>query len=231
MRPLETFRPGQRVHVVTEARTYATLNADGRVARVRTDGGAWVALDQRSKVEAVHPFEADDDRGTHVMTYPDLCTMPTGTGAERRAAERFEERPAVTPATFGRDHWSTFAYLEHAIVDRGGDPERCRMRCNAARHPALADRGMELAFRGMPFPATRLKGGDLVPDHDDWDCALDLEKAGLLENVGTGANPIFQMTGAGWAVATLLRQWKATGGTFDTFNPAIEARPAAEVSP
>jgi hypothetical protein len=47
--------------------------AAGTVVRVRRgDDGAWVALDVRRE-EAMHPFPADDERGSHVLVYPEGC--------------------------------------------------------------------------------------------------------------------------------------------------------------
>jgi hypothetical protein len=50
------------------------INAVGHVERLRMgDGGAWIALDQRQGDSAVHPFPADDRRGTHVLAFPEDC--------------------------------------------------------------------------------------------------------------------------------------------------------------
>lgn len=46
----------------------------GVVVRLRmADQGAWVALDVRHEDEDLHPFEADDSRGRHVLTFPEWC--------------------------------------------------------------------------------------------------------------------------------------------------------------
>jgi len=67
---------------------------------------------------------------------------------------------------------------------------------------------------------TRYKGGELK-DHDDWDCVDDLELVGLLENAGTGLNPVFKLTALGRMVAAQLRQHKMDKGTWQTFAPRI----------
>lgn len=64
------------------------------------------------------------------------------------------------------------------------------------------------------------KDGELA-DHDDWDCVDDMELVGLLENIGTGTNPVFKLTALGRLVATQLRQHKMDKGTFRTFVPRI----------
>ncbi len=119
---------------------------------------------------------------------------------------------------FGKDHWSTFAYIETCCVDNGGRVDLRRMRCNPERHPGLAGlsvMGMNRAWE--PRWGTRLKEG-IVADHDDHDCADDLEAAGLLENIGSGINPAFRLTAEGFQAAGLLRQHKAAGGSFSTFT-------------
>jgi len=118
----------------------------------------------------------------------------------------------VTIALFGKDHWSTFAYIETLCVDGNGTPSRDRMRCHANRHPFLVGR----AGDGSAYP-TRLKGGATLTTHDDWDCAADFEVFGLIENVGSSVNPMFRLTKKGYGVAAQLRKHKAEGGNFSNF--------------
>jgi hypothetical protein len=119
----------------------------------------------------------------------------------------------ISIAHFGRDHWSTFAYVETRIVDHDGVLERCHLRCIHQRHPFFAHRGGDAS----QYP-TRLKGERMQADHDDWDCIDDLEAAGLLENVGTGINPVFRLTVYGEEVAGRLRAHKGRGGQFADFE-------------
>lgn len=198
------------------------LNADGTVGRVRSDGSAFVVLDERSKVEGAHPFPADDERrAKHVLALPVDCELARGNAEEKRIADRDAERPVPGPATFGRDHWSTFAYIETLVVDKSGKPDIRRMRCDPKRHPLMAHQG---SMFGAPSP-TRLKDGVLLPDHDDWDCVDELEAAGLIEVGGTGMYPVFALTELGRGLAALLRAHKAAGGNFGDFSPPT--RPAA----
>lgn len=134
--------------------------------------------------------------------------------AALRAAEAAKSAPAtrITIDRFGKDHWSTFGYIEVRCVDHGGSPNRQHMRCCSVRHPGLAH------LRNVA-PPTRLKDGTEQQHHDDWDCADDLEAAGLIVVGGTGMFPIFKMTEEGTRVAGLLRAHKATGGSFGTFDP------------
>lgn len=213
---MDSFSTGQRV-VVARDNNGIALNAPGTVKRIRSDGVAWVALDRRSRVEKVHPFPADDDRGTHVLAYPEDCEPATKSHRERRAAKADAVRTAaiaaVDMAAFGKDHWSTFAYVETLCVDGNGTPDNRRMRCIDARHP-LYGHGHDASA----YP-TRLKDNKTIAGHDDWDCVLDLINVGLLEAVGSEMNPRFAMTPRGFVVAGLLRRWKASGGNFASFAP------------
>lgn len=119
---------------------------------------------------------------------------------------------AIPIEDFGRDHWSTFAYIETCVVDCGGRVAKERMRCIHKRHLFFAHRGGDASA----YP-TRLRGGRKRNEHDDWDCLDDIEVAGLIENIGTGLNPIFLLTDFGREVAGKLRGHKGQGGTFDEF--------------
>jgi len=200
------------------------LNATGTVKRVKSCGDqAFVALDERSKAPNVHPFHENDEggRGTYVEVHADDCELEKDTGATRRKSERAARCPVPTPETWGQDHWSTFAYIETRVVDHGGDVEIQRMRCNPKRHPWLAHAG---SMFGDPKP-TRLAKGELLPDHDDWDCAEDMCRAypgchALLVSVGCATHPRFQLTETGYEIGSQLRRHKAQGGSFSTFVPA-----------
>lgn len=116
------------------------------------------------------------------------------------------EENMISPERFGRDHWSTLAYLETRAVDAGGEIDRRRMRCDRSRHPHLV--GPYTPEFSESYP-TRLANGEVQHDHDDWDCFDDLEAAGYLENVGTGAQPRVKLTALGHAKAAELRTARA----------------------
>lgn len=118
---------------------------------------------------------------------------------------------------WGRDHYSTLGYIECRCVDNKGIPDRSHMRCNPARHPGLG------GAHWKPEYATRLKGHTTETPkqhrgHDDWDCAYDIEAAGLIEDIGTGVHPIWKLTDVGLNACAALRAHKAAGGSFSTFN-------------
>lgn len=118
---------------------------------------------------------------------------------------------AVDIAKFGRDHWSTFAYVEACAVDNEGRINPRRMRCDEERHPQFSH------IRCVTSP-TRLRGDETLSGHDDWDCIDDCEVAGLLINVGTGLDLVYQLTPLGQKVASDLRIHKQNRGTFGTFE-------------
>lgn len=116
---------------------------------------------------------------------------------------------------FGKDHWSVFAYSECCCVDSNHRLDNRRLRVNEAKRPI---RSNGLGWDGKY--GTRVKQGG-IPDssHDDIDCLDDLEKAGLIEQIGTLINPAVRLTKKGMRIAAKLRQHKATGGQFATFAP------------
>ena len=126
---------------------------------------------------------------------------------------------AIPVELFGKEHWSTFAYIETRCVDYDGVPNNNHMRTDPDLHPGLVGAKIAPLMTANPtkFP-TRLNDGTEVYDHDDWSCAEDLEAAGLLKWKGTGMNPVFVLTDKGKAVAARLRAHRSDGGVFHTFK-------------
>ena len=115
---------------------------------------------------------------------------------------------------FGKDHWSTLAYVETCCVDNEGRLDIRRLRINETKRPIRSN-----GFGWDPKYATRIKDGSIPdPSHDDWDCLEDLEGIGLLELIGTMINPVFRLTQKGLKVASKLRAHKANGEQFATFE-------------
>ncbi len=97
----------------------------------------------------------------------------------------------VPAESFGRDHASLLLYLETRVVDHEGRVDVQHLR---KRGPA------------------RLRGGmETESDHSDRECLEDLEAAGLVENNGTGLQPIVKLTDRGWIAAHRLRRMRADG--------------------
>lgn len=148
----------------------------------------------------------------------------------------------IEMASWGKDHWSTFAYVETVVVECAGfqvgaDPRmkanRRNFRVMHAQFPRpRRARQNNVAFNGMamrPEHATRLADGTAVENHDDWCCLQDMCAAGLFtaspEDVEPGA--VLHLSKEGAALAASLREHKAAGGTFSTFRPcAREAQVA-----
>ncbi len=121
---------------------------------------------------------------------------------------------------WGKDHWSTFAYVETRCVDYRGNLDKDHMRTNPQRHPAMVGPRVAMLEKASPsstfeYP-TRIKSGT-EPEHDDWDCFYDIERAGLVEDKGTGLFPVAVLTTRGKEIAAKLRAHKANGGSFASF--------------
>jgi hypothetical protein len=224
---MRTLAHGQRVKVISV--DGITINASGTVKRVCTDGSAWVELDKRNASGArVHPFDVGDSRDKNVRVEPEQCEpmlqgRAAGNRRARRQAKAIAAQPQrVTVEQFGRDHWSTFAYVTTTVAD-GGHIVRQHMRCNPKRHPLLA----HIDWAATEEYPTRLKDGIELRNHDDWDCLDDLEEAGLVENVGTNMNRVMRLTELGLDVMKQLTEHKQNGGGYVTFSPRVSTAEAA----
>ena len=129
---------------------------------------------------------------------------------------------------WGKDHWSTLAYLESRVIDNRGMINNLQMRCNSRLHRHFAHVETMLMTDGGKYP-TRLQKGIELEEHDDWSCLEDMVAANLLtaqyrENASY-PNEIFgnmearvKLTELGTQVSGMLRAHKATGGTFSNFS-------------
>jgi hypothetical protein len=135
--------------------------------------------------------------------------------AETIEATVYDQRPEgpVPVERWGKDHWSTLAYIETRMEVHQGQPNRHQMRCDRNRHPAHAH------LPGNSKYPTVLKDGVLLTDHDDWDCLDDAVAAGFLTEHGTGLYPVYRMTEAGLEITAKLHTFKTRGGNFRDFKP------------
>ena len=122
---------------------------------------------------------------------------------------------------FGKDHWSTFVYIETRCVDHKGIIENDKMRTDIDRHLFKAGNTNFEFSQNIKYP-TILKGGIELQDHDDWDCVDDLIITGLLKNKGTKMTPVFEITDLGWEIVKQLRRHRSNGNTWDTFIPEVK---------
>lgn len=125
---------------------------------------------------------------------------------ERRRAPP-PEVPRVLPEMFGKQHDIVLLYLETVCVDAKGYPDLRRLSCNPVRHPTRV-----APYGGCLWKddySTTLRDGTVVTGSDDWDVIEDFVAADLVNWLGTGANPRFWLTDAGWARAHELRRQRA----------------------
>lgn len=130
----------------------------------------------------------------------------------------------VPPETWGKDHWSTFAYLETLTVDRKGVVQNAKMRCNNRLHREFAtDRQLKMT---KEYPTITKQGP--IHKHDDWSCVEDMVYYGYItaetRQVSKAFNDNTQcrvaLTPFGQKIAAELRQHKAAGGNFADFTPS-----------
>lgn len=138
---------------------------------------------------------------------------------------------------FGKDHWSTFAYVETVMVDKKcfkvqADP---RMRSGRRNFRVMIDQsdgvpegihpfGYTRIFgtaEGHKYP-TRLNDGSEIEKHDDWDCLQDCAAAGFftVQEIEPGVE--LHLSDLGHKVANQLREHKRKGGNFHGFVPDVD---------
>lgn len=97
---------------------------------------------------------------------------------------------------WGKDHWSTLAYVAH-VATGAREIDKDKMRTNEDRHPhGVGFRQRAFASGPSKEYPTRLRGGTELLDHDDWDCLEDAVAAGLL-TWGTWTVPWVVLTDTG----------------------------------
>lgn len=118
-------------------------------------------------------------------------------------------------AKWGKDHWSLLAYFETRVVDHRGVLGLAQMRINSKK------RGFS---NGCPFNwedswGTRMNDGS-IPDnkHDDYDVMEEMEKYGFVKNVGSGINPVIELTDLGRKTCNAIREHKGNKQNFATFT-------------
>jgi len=130
-----------------------------------------------------------------------------------------KEQEYIPIEQFGKDHWSTFIYIETRAVDHKGKLDNSHMRTDVDRHPMLlGDSQKRFGVCGDKKYPTCLKGGVDLEDHDDWDCIADLIAAGLIVDHITDVDLTYRLTEKGWQIASQLRQHKANGGWCSNFE-------------
>lgn len=108
---------------------------------------------------------------------------------------------SINKKKFGRDHWSLLVYVESRCVDSFGSLDERHMR---DKHRS--------GWR--PEWSTRIKSGSIVPEHDDFDCLLDLHTSGYIIH----ENNKYILTDEGYRVAGLIRRNRAEGRNYSEFK-------------
>lgn len=123
---------------------------------------------------------------------------------------------------FGKDHWSTLAFVETRCVDYKGVLDKDKMRCNLNKHATFAGPRQQnsLIMNWQESWGTCLKDGTILSEHDDWDCLIDLAKANLVEIIDIDEGNIC-LTEAGRNVTHQLRVFKMQGGKYGLFSPVM----------
>ena len=116
---------------------------------------------------------------------------------------------------FGRDHWSTLAYIASCFYGRSGEIAFEKMRTNPQLHPQFATRHHS---SWNPEWSTRLKDNNIELDHDDWHCVDDLIEADLIKWKGTGLYPKLCLTEKGNKTAFNLVFHKFKQKPFSEFD-------------
>jgi hypothetical protein len=132
----------------------------------------------------------------------------------------------VEVSLWGKDHWSVLAYLETCAVDHGGTIDSRRMRCDPRIHRELFHSMLaRFPCAGTKYP-TRLAGGKLKRNHDDWSCLEDMVACGMLRAWFKESRPGYpfgdsrgkiEFTTFGLDTVHLLRKHKSAGGRFADF--------------
>jgi hypothetical protein len=146
----------------------------------------------------------------------------------------------IPMALWGKDHWSTLAYIETVMVDCGGFQigRDARMKSNRRNYRVMSEQcpkpkrvgshpGLAIVMR--PEHATRLNDGSIIDTHDDWCCIQDMAEAGLLSVPQDHIEPgvVIHFSELGREVANKLREHKAAGGQFAAFRFEKQATPVA----
>lgn len=130
----------------------------------------------------------------------------------------------VPPELWGRDHFSTLAYIENQLVDNeycvAFDPHMRQNRTNYRTLGELAGAKVKYGVVMSPEHGSILSDGTYLSWHDDWCCVQDMLHYKLFDGEDDDFDIGFslKLTELGYNVVANLRKHKAEGGTFSTFK-------------
>jgi hypothetical protein len=152
--------------------------------------------------------------------------------AQPAAPKVFSEDDYIPASHWGRDHWTTLAYIETVMTDLAGFQvgSDARMKSNRRNFRIMqrdcpkpkraSNSGLAMALVMEPQHATKLKDGQQVPNHDDWACVQDMAAEGLFVQSADTVEPgvVLQFSEKGNQVANALREFKRGGGKYADFR-------------
>lgn len=141
------------------------------------------------------------------------------------------ENEYVPMNKWGKDHWSTLAYVETVMVDCNGfqvgrdahmksNRRHFRIMAEDCPNPKRTKNSSSLAICMLPQYATILNDQQQVPNHDDWCCVQDMAAEGLFTVDVSGVEPgvVLHLSDYGHTVVSALRKHRADGGKFSNFS-------------
>ena len=197
------------------------------------------------------PLELREFLGLDTTQYALWMREPSSLAASFASPVAAAELPRVFSATeyiplqfWGKDHWSTLAYMETVMVECAGfqvgtDPrmktgrrnwremsEKCSRPKRPGKHPSAHSLVMTAE------QSTKLNNGQLVTGHDDWSCVQDMAAECLFVQAAHDVEPgvVLQFSALGHEVANALREFKRNKGQYSQFRWPVLAVDASSIS-
>ena len=139
----------------------------------------------------------------------------------------FSQDEIVPMEFWGKDHWSTLAYVETVMVEHAGFQigSDARMKSNRRNFRVMREqcprpKRTNHAFGGIvmnPEHSSVLRNAASV-NHDDWCCVQDMAAAGLFIESDCQPGVVLRLSEYGAHVVNALREHKRVGGSYTTFK-------------
>lgn len=195
------------------------------------------------------PLELREFLGLDTSQYALWMREPSSLSASFAIPAAAPELPRVFSDTeyvpmqfWGKDHWSTLAYIETVMVECAGfqvgtdarmktGRRNSRVMANKCRQPKRP--GKQSSAHCLVMTAeqsTKLNNGQLVTGHDDWSCVQDMAAECLFVQAAHDVEPgvVLQFSVLGHEIANALREFKRNKGQYSQFRWPV---PAVDVSP
>lgn len=170
-----------------------------------------------------------------------MTVTATAIADPSQAPRHFAHDDLIPVDFWGKDHYSTLAYVETVMVECAGfevgvDPRMrsnrrtFRMLMQTNKSPRRAgSNSWQLARAMEPQHTSFLKHGATSEGHDDWCCLQDMASAGLFTDGDDCVEPgnVLHLSDLGRRFVVALREHKAAGGQFGDFTPPPALREAA----